>query len=150
MLTISEKVIIFLISLASQIFPGNEIILLPIFSIILLFIFLTYYVRFSEYQIPNYSIVIIFFVFLTLIFQFENLNSFIRQFSRLLYPWLLVSVYNLLILKNTDDSKKVYEILKFTSLSIYIILLPDFISSIFTLVNNTNYLIILKICFNYI
>ena len=144
MLSISEKVIIFLISLASQIFPGNEIILLPIFSIISLLIFLIYYVRFSEYQIPNYSIVIIFFVFLSLIFQFDDLNSFLRQFSRLLYPWLLLSVYNLLILKNTNNSNKVFEILKFTSLSIYIILLPDFISSIFTLINNTHYLIILK------
>ena len=121
MLSISEKVIIFLISLASQIFPGNEIILLPIFSIISLLIFLIYYVRFSEYQIPNYSIVIIFFVFLSLIFQFDDLNSFLRQFSRLLYPWLLLSVYNLLILKNTNNSNKVFEILKFTSLSIYII-----------------------------
>lgn len=144
MLTISEKLIIILISLSSQIFPGNNIILLPFFSILLLITFLIYYVNFSKYQIPIYLIIIIFFVFLSLIFQFQNINDFFKQFSRLLYPWLLLSIYNLLILKNTDDQNKIYEILKFTSISIYIILLPDFISSIFTLITNPNNLIILK------
>ena len=144
MLTISEKLIIILISLSSQIFPGNNLILLPFFSILSLIIFIIYYVKFSKYQIPIYSIFIIFFVLFSLIFQFQNINDFVRQFSRLLYPWLLLSIYNLLILKNTDDYKKIYEILKFTSISIYIILLPDFLSSIFTLITNPNNLIILK------
>lgn len=145
MLTISEKVIIILISLSSQIFPGNNLILLPIFSIMSLSIFLIFYVKFNQYQIPFYSLLIIAFVFLSLIFQFEDINAFFRQFSRLLYPWLLLTVYNLLILKNTNDNNKILEILKFTSISIYIILLPDFISSIFTLITNTNNLIILKL-----
>ena len=145
MLSISEKVIIILISLSSQIFPGNNIILISLISIISLLILLIYYVKFSKYQIPIFSIVIIFFIFLSLIFQFEDLNSFFRQFSRLLYPWLLLSIFNILILKNANNNNnKIYEILKFTSISIYIILLPDFISSIYTLITNTNNLIILK------
>tara|TARA_Y100000589_G_C27180905_1_gene640697 strand:+ start:385 stop:1530 length:1146 start_codon:yes stop_codon:yes gene_type:complete len=145
MLTISEKVIIILISLSSQIFPGNNIILLPVFSILSILILLIFYVKFSEYKIPSYSLIIIPFVFLSLIFQFEDFSSFFRQFSRLLYPWLLLAVFNLLILKNTDNNNKIFEILKFTSISIYIILIPDFLSSIFTLITNTHNLIILKL-----
>ena len=145
MLTISEKVIIILISLSSQIFPGNNIILLPVFSILSILILLFFYVKFSEYKIPSYSLIIIPFVFLSLIFQFEDISSFFRQFSRLLYPWLLLAVFNLLILKNTNDNNKIFAILKFTSISIYIILIPDFLSSIFTLITNTNNLIILKL-----
>ncbi|MBO8223295.1 hypothetical protein HA142_07185 [Prochlorococcus marinus str. XMU1401] len=80
-----------------------------------------------------------------MIFQFEDFNSFIRQFSRLVYPWLLLCVYNLLIIKNTNDPKKISEILKFTSISIYFILIPDFLSLIYTAITNTNNLIILKL-----
>ena len=145
MLNISEKIIIILISLSSQIFPGNNLILLSVFSILSLVILLTYYVKFSNYKFPLYSIIIVCFIFLSLIFQFENFNVFIRQFSRLLYPWILLSIFNLLILKNKNDQKKIYEVLKFTSLSIYIILLPDLISLIYTAITNTSNLVLLKL-----
>ena len=132
MLSFSEKIIIIFIALSSQIFPGNNIILLPIFSILSLITLLIYYVRFKKYQLPIYSLIVVAFVFLSLIFQFEDFNSFIRQFSRLVYPWLLLFLFNLLILKNANDKKKIYSIMKFTSISIYIILIPDFLSAIYT------------------
>tara|TARA_B100000989_G_scaffold298932_1_gene291171 strand:+ start:4495 stop:5643 length:1149 start_codon:yes stop_codon:yes gene_type:complete len=144
MLTISEKVIIILISFSSQIFPENNFVFIPYLSIISLIILLIYYVKFKKYTFPSYFLVVLWFVFLSLIFQYQDLNAFLRQFSRLLYPWILLSLYNLLLLKDNYDRDKIFEILKFTSLSIYIILIPDFISSIYTFITNTNNLIILK------
>ena len=145
MLSISEKLIILLITLSSQIFPGNNIIFIPYISIFSLIIILIYYVGFNKYQLPIYSLILVFFLIISLVFQYDDLNSFIKQFSRLIYPWLLLFLFNLLILKNVNKEKKILSILNFTSLSIYIILLPDFISLIYTLINNPNNLILLKL-----
>tara|TARA_Y100000589_G_scaffold196447_1_gene185669 strand:+ start:2132 stop:3280 length:1149 start_codon:yes stop_codon:yes gene_type:complete len=145
MLSISEKLIILLITLSSQIFPGNNIIFITYISIASLIIILTYYVRFNKYQLPIYSCILVFFLIIALVFQFDDLNSFIRQFSRLIYPWLLLFLFNLLILKNANKESKILSILNFTSFSIYIILLPDFISLIYTLISNPNNLILLKL-----
>ena len=145
MLSLSEKIIIIFISLSSQIFPGNNIIFIPIISIICCIFLLIYYVKLNKYQLPINFLILVVFVFISLIFQYEDFNSFIRQFSRLLYPWLLLFLFNLLILKNAKDKEKIFSILKFTSFSIYIILIPDFLSSIYTLLNNTNNLVVLKL-----
>jgi len=145
MLSISEKLIILLITLSSQIFPGNNIIFIPYISITSLIIILIYYVGFNKYQLPTYSLILVFFLIIALVFQYDDLNSFIKQFSRLIYPWLLLFLFNLLILKNVNNEKKILSILNFTSLSIYIILIPDFFSLIYTLINNPNNLILLKL-----
>ena len=85
------------------------------------------------------------FTFFTLLYQYEEIGTFIRQVLRLFYPWVLLFVYHLLITKNVKNVEKLYSIVKFTSFSILIILIPDFLSLIYNFFTNFNNLIILKL-----
>ena len=145
MISLSEKIIIILILISSQVFPGNILYLATAFSILSLIILTFYYVDLKNSKIPLPLIGIITFTIFILSFQYQEISSFIRQLMRILFPWLLLFIYHLLIVKNTQNVHKLYEIVKFTSLGILLILIPDFLSLIYNFFNNFGYLIILKL-----
>ena len=146
-LSIRDKVLTVFILLSSQLFPDNKLIFFPIISIIsLILIIISFTGKIEKIRIPTYIYFLFFFVIVTLFYQDQNFSGFIRQFVRLAYPWLVFALYNLLIVRsNRNNISRLYQLTKFTSLSIYIILLPDLFSLIYHFFLHFDNLVLLKL-----
>ncbi len=131
---------IILIFISSQSSPGNKFLVFSIISFILvnLILFLKYiYKNINHSRYVYLILLLILFLTSTLIIQYDNFNiDILKQIIRIIYPWYLIILFLITIKPYQKTIENIFEILSFSSIVLYAIVLPDILSILFGLISN--------------
>ena len=120
--------------LASQTNPDNKLIILSVFGAIISFaiLFIKYF-QSNSFISKTYRYIFCSAFFLIVFLLNQNYLSnfaFISQFFRIIYPWVLTCIFIYLINPFKNNKSKLFNIINYSTLVLYMIILPDILSII--------------------
>ena len=142
------SLLIFLLFISSQSSPNNKFLYLTYISLILvsIFSFLKLILK-NVNQTKNFYYGLIIIGFLSIFIFTQNYDSYFElfnQYIRIVYPWYLTILFIFTIRPYEKDQKKLFEIISFSSILIYVIVMPDIISIFLGLLTNPSSIFLLK------
>jgi len=137
-----------LLFISSQTHPDNFfkfITYISTFLIHLICFFKVIYKSEKQSKYFYYLFLLIIFLFLSIFFQYESINyDLLRQIVRVAYPWYLTLLFTFLLKQYEKSEESLFNILNFTSFSLYLITLPDIVSIFGTIFSNPSAINLLK------
>lgn len=139
---------IILLFISSQSSSSNKFLYITLISLILVSILsLLKLILNNVNQTKNfyYGLIVISFLNIFIFSQDYDTNfALFNQYIRIIYPWYLTTLFLFTIRPYEDDQNKLFEIISFSSIVLYIIILPDIFSLFIALINSPPNIFFLK------